>query len=160
MFRKYLEGVLGNLWKDFCMYFSRIHNARYRPLQATSKSSTVTCQEDFRVSELLLWKSKKWVKLVSGTSLLSWVLQPWLSLSCPYICFLLDLGPGLPPGAGPKVFLIVPVLLKFTCSMSFLRVPCCFLFLLDSSYYLANMIKITYSHMENPSFLLGNIWTF
>lgn len=44
MVRRYCEGVLGNLCSDCCMFFSRMHSARYRPLHTTSKSSTVTCK--------------------------------------------------------------------------------------------------------------------
>lgn len=44
MLRRYWDGVRGNLCSDCCMFFSRMHRARYRPLQTTSKSSTVTCR--------------------------------------------------------------------------------------------------------------------
>ena len=150
MFRKYLEGVLGNLWNDFCMYFSRMHSALYRPLQTISKSSTVTCQESVRASESLLWKSKKWIVL--GMPLLSpgccspcWAHLPtWL---LPYVTWAL----GLPPGAGPEVSCPLSFLLKLTWSTSLVFVWC----LLESSDYLVSVIKRTHSNMENTFFLPG-----
>lgn len=135
MLRKYLEGVLGNLWNDFCMYLSRMHSALYRPLQTISKSSTVTCQESVRAPESLLWKSEKQVVCLGhAPALLGVVLSAepclpmWLlpRVFCPGSSFR---ALGLPPGADPEVSPPLPFLLKLPWSSSLsLKSWVCFVF--------------------------------